>query len=88
MRMKLGMLFIRAAGYVTAGVTPGWAAALPGVTVIDESPGTTRLALQDGADDQAILHAALEAGPVHEFSRARPSLTDLFRHIVSIEDQP
>jgi ABC-2 type transport system ATP-binding protein len=66
---------------------PGWAAALPGVTVVDESAGSTRLALQDGADDQAILRAALESGPVHEFTRARPSLTDLFRHIVSIEDQ-
>jgi ABC-2 type transport system ATP-binding protein len=57
------------------------------VTVVDESAGSTRLALQDGADDQAILRAALESGPVHEFTRARPSLTDLFRHIVSIEDQ-
>jgi ABC-2 type transport system ATP-binding protein len=65
---------------------PGWAAALPGVTVLDESAGSTRLALHDGADDQAILRAALETGPVREFTRARPSLTDLFRHIVSIED--
>ena len=66
---------------------PGWAAALPGATVVEESAGSTRLALHDGADDQVILHAALETGPVHEFTRARPSLTDLFRHIVSIEDQ-
>ena len=62
---------------------PGWAVALPGVTVLDESGGSTRLALHDGADDQAILRAALQTGPVHEFARRRPSLTDLFRHIVS-----
>jgi ABC-2 type transport system ATP-binding protein len=66
---------------------PGWAAALPGVTVLGESGGSTRLALHDGADDQAILRAALETGPVHEFTRARPSLTDLFRHIVSAHEE-
>ena len=67
---------------------PGWAATLPGVTVLDDAPGDTRLALHENADDQAILRTALATGPVHEFARARPSLTDLFRHIVSIEDQP
>jgi len=66
---------------------PGWAAALAGVTVLDESGGSTRLALHDGADDQVILRAALETGPVHEFIRARPSLTDLFRHIVSAGEE-
>jgi ABC-2 type transport system ATP-binding protein len=66
---------------------PGWAAKLPGVTVVEESGGDTRLALHDGADDQAILRAALETGPVHEFTRARPSLTDLFRHIVSADEE-
>ncbi|WP_030440253.1 ABC transporter ATP-binding protein [Actinoplanes subtropicus] len=66
---------------------PGWAAQLPGVTVVEESGAGTRLALHDGADDQAILRAALETGPVHEFTRARPSLTDLFRHIVSAKDE-
>lgn len=33
-------------------------------------------------DDQAILHAALAAGPVHSFTRRVPHLTDLFREIV------
>ncbi|MFF5289892.1 ABC transporter ATP-binding protein [Paractinoplanes globisporus] len=62
---------------------PGWAAGLPGVTVVGQSNGSTRLSLVDGADDQAVLRAALATGPVHEFARSRPSLTDLFRHIVS-----
>jgi ABC-2 type transport system ATP-binding protein len=57
---------------------PGWADAIPGVTVL----GPNRLALGPDADDQAILRAALATGPVHEFARSRPSLTDLFRHIV------
>jgi ABC-2 type transport system ATP-binding protein len=63
----------------------GWADGLPGVTVIDQSDGRTRLALADGTDDQVILRAALATGPVHEFTRGRPSLTDLFRHIVGAD---
>ena len=33
-------------------------------------------------DDQRILHAALAAGEVHEFSRVVPDLTDLFKEVV------
>jgi ABC-2 type transport system ATP-binding protein len=64
---------------------PGWAAGLPGVTVLDQTADTTRLELAAGADDQAILRAALATGPVHEFGRRRPSLVDLFRHIVTAD---
>jgi ABC-2 type transport system ATP-binding protein len=63
----------------------GWADGLPGVTVLDQSGGRTRLAVADGTDDQAILRSALATGPVHEFARSRPSLTDLFRHIVGAD---
>ncbi len=35
-----------------------------------------------GADDQAVLHAALKTGPVHEFAVRKPSLTELFREVV------
>ena len=38
----------------------------------------------DGVDQQ-ILRAALAAGPVHEFSLLRPSLTELYRHVVSTD---
>jgi len=65
---------------------PGWAATLPGVTVLDVSGEVTRLALEEGADDQAVLRAALETGPVHDFSHVRPSLTDLFRHLVGARE--
>ena len=61
---------------------PGWADSLPAVTVLDVSGDATRLALADGADDQVVLQAALATGPVHEFAHVRPSLTDLFRHLV------
>ena len=62
---------------------PGWTDGLPGVTVIEQSGDRTRLELGDAADDQAILRAALATGPVHEFARRRPTLTELFRHVVS-----
>jgi ABC-2 type transport system ATP-binding protein len=33
-----------------------------------------------------VLHAALATGPVREFARRLPALTDLFRHVVSSEE--
>jgi ABC-2 type transport system ATP-binding protein len=67
------------------GAPPGWASSLPSVTVLDVSGDATRLALADGADDQVVLQAALATGPVHEFAHVRPSLTDLFRHLVGAD---
>jgi ABC-2 type transport system ATP-binding protein len=63
----------------------GWADALPGVTVHDRNGSRTVLELAEGADDQPVLAAALATGPVHEFARRQPSLTELFRHVVSEE---
>jgi ABC-2 type transport system ATP-binding protein len=64
-----------------------WAAGLPGVTVVSAENGRTMLELGDGVDDQAVLRAALETGPVREFGERRPTLTDLFRHVVSVEEK-
>jgi ABC-2 type transport system ATP-binding protein len=65
---------------VTApGTRPGWASTVPGVRVVEERGPTTVLELTAGADDQAVLAAALATGPVTEFSRQRRSLTELFR---------
>jgi len=64
------------------GPPPGWAVGLPGVQVLD-SPGTAvRLRLAPETDDQTVLKAALAAGPVHEFRRWRPPLTELYRDVV------
>ncbi|PRW63708.1 ABC transporter ATP-binding protein [Actinopolyspora mortivallis] len=62
-----------------------WAQGLRGVTVESSRGGHTTLRLDDTADDQEVLRAALETGPVHEFSRARPSLNELFRDVVTEE---
>lgn len=61
----------------------GWADGLPGVTTVEQADGRTVLSVTSGVDDQQILKTALETGPVHEFSLHRPSLTDLFREVVS-----
>jgi ABC-2 type transport system ATP-binding protein len=61
----------------------GWADAIPGVTVVGHETGRTVLELDQGTDDQLVLRAALATGPVHEFTRRRQSLTELFRNVVS-----
>jgi ABC-2 type transport system ATP-binding protein len=78
---------LRAAAHVELVVDapdapPDWAAGLPDVTVLSVHNGRTRLAIGNGADDQAVLAAALATGPVREFTRLQPSLTDVFRHLV------
>ncbi|MFI5609149.1 ABC transporter ATP-binding protein [Amycolatopsis sp. NPDC051903] len=64
-----------------------WAAGLPGVAVLGREGSVTELELSDGADDQAVLRAALATGPVHEFARKFPSLTELFRSVVTENHQ-
>jgi ABC-2 type transport system ATP-binding protein len=65
----------------------GWADGIPGVTVTGRDGANTTLQLDDGADDQAVLRAALATGPVTEFSRRRPSLTELYRNVVTEEEK-
>jgi len=68
------------------GAANGWAAGVPGVRVVEANGTRTTLELTSDADDQAVLHAALATGPVREFSRQRPSLTELFRNVVTEEE--
>ena len=66
----------------------GWVSGLAGVRVVEESGSRTVLELTDGAgDEQAILSAALVAGPVREFAPERPSLTELYRDTVSARSE-
>jgi ABC-2 type transport system ATP-binding protein len=62
----------------------GWAADIPGVTVREQRDGRTVLTLDDGADDQAVLRAALATGPVRKFARQRARLADVFRDLVTV----
>jgi ABC-2 type transport system ATP-binding protein len=69
--------------WVDAPLAPeGWARRLPGAQVVRAEGTRTLLALAPGYDDQEVLHAALETGPVCEFRRDVPSLSELFRHVM------
>jgi ABC-2 type transport system ATP-binding protein len=58
---------------------------LAGVSPVRTEGTRTLLELDEGADDQAVLAAALGTGPVREFRPDRPSLAELFRHVISEE---
>ncbi len=60
----------------------GWAGDLPGVTLIRSDGSRALIELEPGADDQAVLEAALRTGPVREFRPAEASLTELFRDAI------
>ena len=70
---------------VVESPTTDWAVTLDGVRVIEKNGTRCVLELADGVDDQSVLRAALAAGPVHEFSRQRPTLMELFRNVVTTE---
>ena len=60
----------------------GWSDALVGVRELERVNGRTVLEADEGADDQAVLAAALRTGPVHELRVERASLVELFREVV------
>ncbi|MBC8092426.1 MAG: ABC transporter ATP-binding protein [Pseudonocardia sp.] len=64
------------------GPPPGWSAGAPGIEVLEAADTHTRIRLAPGVDDQDVLRVALAAGPVHEFHRRRPPLTELYRDVV------
>jgi ABC-2 type transport system ATP-binding protein len=65
------------------GPPAAWAHGLPGVELVAvDGDGRSRVRLAAGVDDQDVLRAALAAGPVHEFRRWRPPLTELYRDVV------
>jgi ABC-2 type transport system ATP-binding protein len=77
----------RESGRVLRVVAPdaaaGWAGAVPGVRVVSERAGDTLLELADGADDQAVLAAALRTGRVTHFAWREATLVELFREAVA-----
>jgi ABC-2 type transport system ATP-binding protein len=61
----------------------GWTQRLSGVQALRTEGTRTLLELEPGVDDQAVLHAALATGTVREFRRDVPSLSELFRHVMT-----
>jgi ABC-2 type transport system ATP-binding protein len=65
------------------GAGAGWYDPVPGTSLVEQDGSRWLVQLDDGADDQAVLRAALATGPVREFRRDRPALTQLFRDVMS-----
>lgn len=61
----------------------GWTAGLGGVKLVRREGSRALLELADGADDQGVLRAALATGPVREFRRDIPPLSELYRHVIA-----
>jgi len=61
----------------------GWAAGIAGVRVVGHEGDEVHFELDLGADDQAVVDAARRAGRVRSFRREAPSLSELFREVVS-----
>ena len=66
-----------------------WLGSTTGTRVVSRAGTRTVIEVADVPDaEQHVLRAAQAAGPVHEFSRQRATLTELFRHVVSQGDAP
>jgi ABC-2 type transport system ATP-binding protein len=70
-----GRLVVRVEGDRTGR----WAKKLRGATVSEVDRGAVRLAVEEGADSDAILDAARAAGRVTEFHFERRRLSEVFR---------
>ena len=70
------------------GAPPAWVDAIPDVVVVGARGSRTTVEVRDATPgaEQAVLRAALNAGPVSEFSQAKPSLTELYRGVVNQND--
>ena len=65
------------------GAVVGWYNSIPGVSLVEQDGSRWLVQLSDAASEQAVLQKALAIGPVHEFRRDRPALTQLFRDVMS-----
>jgi ABC-2 type transport system ATP-binding protein len=59
----------------------GWLRDQPGVTVVDLDGPRAVFDLVAGVEDQFVLRAALDRGPVRVFAPVAPSLAEIFREV-------
>jgi len=72
--------------HVDGNPAEDWITGLDGVTLLTSDRDGILLELDEGVDDQAVLAAALRAGPVRHFGPERPTLVDLYREVVRRPD--
>ena len=66
-----------------SGDEDGWFESIPGVRLAERLAGGVVLELEDGTDHQRVLDLARSVGEVRHFSMVRPTLSQLFREVVS-----
>jgi ABC-2 type transport system ATP-binding protein len=66
---------------VKVDAPPGWAAALEGTRVVREDEDGVVLEVEPGTDVQAVLRAALQAGPVEHFGYELGGLVEIYREL-------
>jgi ABC-2 type transport system ATP-binding protein len=59
----------------------GWLRDQDGLTLVDLDGARAVFDLAPGADEQRVLRAALDRGPVRAFGPVRPSLSEIFREV-------
>ncbi|GIG22923.1 ABC transporter ATP-binding protein [Cellulomonas chitinilytica] len=77
--------------WVVDGPPSAFASSVAGARVVSSDGSRTVVAVGPSAPDdvdQQLLRAALAAGPVREFARQRPTLVELYRHVVTTEATP
>lgn len=69
--------------------TADWAEQVPGVSVVGHDDGAILAEYADGdlVAEQRLLDAAVRAGTLREFTPVRPHLADLFRGVVSKDEE-
>jgi len=77
---------LRSAGGVlhrlVLGGDAGWVRDWPGVEVRDVDGSSVLMGVIEPGAEQRLLRAALDRGPVHEFARVVPRLSDIFREAI------
>jgi ABC-2 type transport system ATP-binding protein len=68
---------------VDGDFTGQWARRVPGVTISRVESGAVRLVLDEHTDPQAVLAAAMAAGPVEQFGFERQRLAEVFREALA-----
>jgi len=64
------------------GAPADWLDRVPGARPAGTEDGAAVVELDDDADDQLLLRAALAIGPVHRFSPRRRTVTEIYREVV------
>ncbi|AKT50628.1 ABC transporter ATP-binding protein [Arsenicicoccus sp. oral taxon 190] len=68
---------------IVLGGDAGWVRGLPGLHVVDVDGSSAVLELVEAGADRTLLTEALARGPVVEFARVRPSLSEIYREVTA-----